>query len=236
MTVDVLYQWPSTAAIGKALTKTKLYERATVATAVRERFVAEVKSITWAYKLADLTLHLRGTPNVPEIQVFVVTAKEEDVSAEVLTAIDKAVRFPIVFEVVRGEGATATTRMVASAKQLRSGEPRLRPYLSTNWQPIDRPRQPLPTALDLPSLYVELLRPLLPLDVRPGEDAVEATSRLTQVRKLEREVVALERRMRNEPQLNRKIELRRQLRDRTTALEALTNPARRENEDARWTS
>ena len=65
---------------------------------------------------------------------------------------------------------------------------------------------------------------------------------MDQARKLEREIATLERRLRNEPQFNRKVELRRELRDRTATLAALTDPARPDCEDplmkddARWTS
>ena len=43
--------------------------------AVREKFVAEVQRITWAYKLAENTINLPGTSAVPEIQVFQIDAK-----------------------------------------------------------------------------------------------------------------------------------------------------------------
>ena len=48
---------------------------------------------------------------------------------------------------------------------------------------------------------------------------------MNQARKLQREMFALEKKLRTEPQLNRKIELRRQLREREAALSELTDPA-----------
>ena len=51
-----------------------------------------------------------------------------------------------------------------------------------------------------------------------------ATGRLDRTRKLQREIAALEKKVRNEPQLNRKIEIRRQLIERTAALTELTDP------------
>ena len=72
---DVLYRWPDSAKFGKTIPKTKFYEHASVSTAVRGRFVAEVDRITWAYKLAESTINLAGTTEVPEIQVLVIKAK-----------------------------------------------------------------------------------------------------------------------------------------------------------------
>ena len=98
-------------------------------------------------------------------------------------------------------------------------------YFSTDWLPSDTPRYPLPTALDLPSLYRGLMAPLLPFDSRPGETLNETTDRIAQARKIEREIAALRRRMGAEPQLNRRVELRRKIQDRASALNQLVDPA-----------
>lgn len=79
----------------------------------------------------------------------------------------------------------------------------------------------MPTAISLPTLYSALIAPLTPISVSAGEDVSVTAERLAAVRKLEREISTLERKLRNEPQLNRKIELRRELKDRQAALAAL---------------
>jgi hypothetical protein len=225
VTAAVLYRWPASAHFGRVVPKTKFYEHGKVVAAVREKFVAEVQRITWAYKLADSTIHLRGSDAIPEIQVFEIDAKADDVSDAVLTAIDRTVQYPIIFEVSRGDGHTAGTRMVVAHKQFGGAKPQLTGYFSTDWVPPDAPRAPLPAALDLPGLFAALIAPLLPVAPRPGERLRETTARVEDVRKLEREIAALERRLRNELQFNRKVELRRQLLDRTASLNALTNSA-----------
>ncbi|MFD3448634.1 DUF4391 domain-containing protein [Microbacteriaceae bacterium 4G12] len=217
--VPVLYRWPAAAKFGRAVPKAKFYEKSNVPTALRERFIADVRRITWAYKLADETIRLRGTEAVPEIQVFVVDAKEDVVADDVLAAIDRAVPFPIIFELGRGAEGSAEVCMVAGHKQLRPGTVRIGSYFATQWQPADAPRSPLPPALDLPGLYSALISPLLPDPARPGESMSEATGRMELARKLEREIAALQKRLRAEPQLNRKVELRRALRTKQAELE-----------------
>jgi len=219
---SLLYRWPSNAKFDRVVPKVKFYEHAHVATAVRSRFVDEVEGISWAYKLAESTIHLKGTTSVPEVQIFKIHAKAENVSDIVLTAIDKAVITPIIFEVTRENGASQQTRMVAAPKQRTTGAAKLGAYLTTSWQDAGTQRSPLPTAIDLPTLYTALLEPLLPMAARPGEDLVDVASRLQAVRQLEREIGALERRIRNEPQLNRKVELHRTLRTKQASLAALT--------------
>jgi hypothetical protein len=62
------------------------------------------------------------------------------------------------------------------------------------------------------------------LPVHPGEEVSEVATRLEKVRKLEREVATLERKIRTEPQLNRKVELRRALKAKQATLADLTSP------------
>lgn len=218
---DILYRWPEAAKFGRRVPKEKFYEHGTVSTAVREKFINEVQRITWAYKLAEATINLPGAATVPEIQVFTIDAKSDDVSEVVLGAIDKAVPFPIIFEIAHRRGERLEARTVAAHKQLGTGIPKLSAYYSTAWQPVGTSRQPLPTAITMPALYAALLQPLTPITARPGEDLSDVAYRLAEVHKLEREVTTLKRKLRTELQLNRKIELRRELKEHQAALAAL---------------
>nr|WP_241180829.1 DUF4391 domain-containing protein [Kocuria indica] len=215
-----MFRWPATAAFGRTVPKTKFYAHGTVRTALREMFIDDIQRVTWAYKLADDTIRLRGTTAVPEVQIFTVETKGADVSDDVLTAIDRTVHFPIIFEVARGD----RVRTVAAQKSLHGKAPTIGAYFTTDWQSAAGPRRPLPTALDLPSLYEALLSALLPIGMREGETVAEATERLDRTRRLQREIAALEKKLRTEPQLNRKIEVRRQLKEREAVLAELTDP------------
>ncbi|MDO8363229.1 MAG: DUF4391 domain-containing protein [Actinomycetota bacterium] len=210
-----LYRWPNSARYGKAVPKTKFYEHGKVNTSLRERFVAEVQRITWAYKLAENTINLPGSAAVPEIQVFEIVAKGNDVSDVVLAAIDKAVKTPIFFELSRTGGVRLAAAHKATARQ--------GAYFTTAWLPADSDRAPLPTAINIPSLYGALLTPLVPVSTQAGEDVGAIAERVEVARKLEREIAALERKLRNEPQLNRKVELRRILITKQATLAGLTS-------------
>lgn len=214
-TTAALYRWPESARYGKSVPKSKFYEHGKVTTAVRERFVAEVQRITWAYKLAESTINLHGSTAVPEIQVFEIEAKGDHVSDVVLAAVDNAVKTPIFFELIREGEVRLTAAHKATAK--RSG------YFATPWLPAEYGRVPLPTAINLASLYAALLAPLLPVAVHAGEDVAAIAERVEAARKLEREIAALERKLRNEPQLNRKVELRRTMKTKQAALAGLTS-------------
>lgn len=215
-----LYRWPPAAEFGRVVPKTKFYEHGNVRASLREKFVEDIQRITWAYKLAESTIRLNGTETVPEIQVFTIETKGGDVGDDVLTVIDKAVHFPIIFEVAGNE----RVRTVAAQKSLHGKTPTIGAYFTTVWQPVDSPRRPLPIALDLPGLHEVILATLLPMETRAGETVSAAIDRLGRARKLQREIASLEKKLHTEPQLNRKIELHSQIRERTAVLTELTDP------------
>ncbi len=110
-------------------------------------------------------------------------------------------------------------RTVAAHKQLGAGAPKLSAYYSTGWRPGDAERQSLPTAITPPALYAAPPQPLTPITARPGEEMSDVADRLATVRRLEREVASLERKLRTEPRLNRKVEPRRTLKTKQHELE-----------------
>ena len=211
---DVLYRWPEAARFGKTIPKTKFYERAVVTPTVRARFVAEVKGITWAYKLAESTINLPSSSEGPEIQVLVIKAKGPNVDDSVLSTIDRAIKQPVIFEIATAGG----TRMAAT---LKAGTPCGR-YYSSGWSQEDD-RRPLPPCITLSNLYAALLEPLLPIRLRGGEGLSDLADRLARVSRLERQIATLERKLRTEPQLNRKVELRRTLTAQQAKFADLTN-------------
>lgn len=212
---DVLFDWPANAAVGTRIPKERFYAQGTVPAGTKEKFVAEVAKITWTHKLSVDTVNVPSLDELVEIDVFRIDTKEGQLSDSVLTAIDKAIPRPLVFEVTRptaepGSGS-GVIRMVAAHKQLGAKVLKLSSYFSTNWMPISQDRIVLPSAINLQVLYAALLEPLTPLEMHVGESMSDVAERLETIRQLDREISVLERKLRTEVQLNRKVELRRQL-------------------------
>lgn len=216
---DVLYCWPEAAKLERRVPKEKIYGQGTVTAATRDRFVSEVAQITWAYKLAETTINLPDSAAVPEIQVLRLDAKEDDVSEQVLAAIDRAIPSPIIFEIWRTNSGIEQVRVAATHKQPGVNATKISQYFSTGWIDAEAERRPLPMAISLPALYAALLEPLAGINVRLGESMSEVADRLKEVAKLEREIKALQRKIMNEKQLNRKVEFRRNLKTKEARLE-----------------
>lgn len=217
--IDILYQWPVSARFGARVPKERFYERTASTAALREKFVTEVNRISWAFKLAAETINLPGSSEVPEIEVLQLEAKANDISVQVLASIDKAIPNPVIFEVRRDNAHGGAVRMTAAHNPVGSPPSKPSAYFSTGWMRGDSPRTPLPTAITLTSLYSALIGPLTPLAPRPGESPAVIAERLDAARRLEREISALERKLLSEPQLNRKVDLRRELRAKQAELD-----------------
>lgn len=155
-----LYDWPRAAAFGRVIPKNKIYEHAGANAGLKDLFVREVDQIVWSHKLAPETINLAATKQVAEIQVFRLTARTATLDAAVLRAIDKAISFPLIFEVAHG----GRVRLAAAYKRPSEADSTrcvLGDYFQGDWLPEDAPRAPLPVALNMGALYERLLEPLV---------------------------------------------------------------------------
>ena len=209
---SALFSYPKQAAFQRVLPKTKIYEYANPSRAVRDRFVAEVGQIVWLYKLSPETINLPARSGVPEIQVFGIATKTEELSDAVLRCIDKAIPFPIFYEL------TFENRIKAMAAYKRPNEADpgkwvVDAYFETAWKTAPASREALPLALDLAGLYERMLRAHMELPSRPGESLRAQVERISELRRKELECQKLEQRLQQEAQFNRKVELNAQVRN-----------------------
>jgi len=160
-----LYHWPRAAAFGRVIPKNKIYEHAGANTGLKDLFVREVDQIVWSHKLAPETVNLAATRQVAEIQVFRITARTATLDRDVLRAIDKAIPFPLIFEVVHGGRVRLAAAYKRQSLNKRADADSTRwlmgDYFQGNWLPEDEPRAPLPVALNMGALYERLLEPLV---------------------------------------------------------------------------
>src|SRR5690606_16317655 len=79
---------------------------------------------------------------------------------DVLRAIDKAIPFPLIFEVTHG----GRVRLAAAYKRPSEADSArwvVGDYFQADWLPEDAPRASLPVALNMGALYERLLEPLV---------------------------------------------------------------------------
>ena len=202
----------------------------------------------------DLTVNLPATKTVTEIQVFRVTLKGAELDRGVLMAIDRAIPFPLIFELIQGTRIKVAAAYKQSSRSQKSeGDSsrwRIGNYFETDWQPEHTIRQPLPVALDMGSLYEQLLSPLvqhgiahvkaqssapeakeLPAAIYAVTTTSEQADRVTLEQRIElaeaiaskqKEIQRIKARLGREKQFNKRVAINAELRDAKQKLERLT--------------
>jgi len=230
----VLFAYPKKAEFNRVLPKSKIYSYAKPSRSIRERFVEEVDEIVWKYKLAPETVNLPARPGVPEIQLFTVSLRTAEVSESVLRTIDKAIPFPIFFELSHG-GQIRSTAAFKRPSDADSAKWVVDAYFETRWLPAASERESLPVALDLAGLYEQFLRRHIALPAHPRESLKSQVERISAIRSKQAAFARLEERVHQEKQFNRKVELNRELRTLKDEINSLQGQTEKKEQDAPWT-
>ena len=221
--VTTLFEYPSNAAFGRVLAKSKIYEHGHPNTSTKELFIRQVEQIVWQFKLAPETINITGTPSVPEVQIFSVALRDKELKPKVLRCIDEAIPFPILFE-LRFDGKVKPIAAFKKPNEADTGKWVISDYFDSDWVPADTPRKPLPVVFDLEALYGHLLIPMMPYLARPGEGLQARVERMELIRLKQRELERCEARLYKEKQFNRKVAINADLRDLKQEIENLTRP------------
>lgn len=219
--MTVLFEYPQKASFGRIIPKNKIYDHAEASSSVKNLFVRQVDRIIWKYKLAPETINIPATKSVPEVQIFEISLKEQDFKFEVLQAIDKAIAFPIIFELVFAD----KIKIVAAYKRPNDADSTkwvVSDYFESEWLPCKQTRNPLPVALNLAGLYEQLLLPLMPYKPREKEKLKAQVERIGLVFAKQKELTKLEIKLAKEKQFNRKVEINGEIRIIKQEIEKLT--------------
>ncbi|MES2709324.1 MAG: DUF4391 domain-containing protein [Verrucomicrobiota bacterium] len=218
-----MFSYPRQSEFNRVVPKSKIYAHAKPGKAVKDHFVSDIGEIVWKYKLSPETINLPSRQGIGEIQVFDLALKTGALHPAVLRAIDQAIPFPILFQLSHGD----RVRFAASWKRPSEADPGkwvIEASFLTPWQPEALERPPLPVALDLASLYEQLVRQHLSLPPRPAESLRNQVGRFLAIESKEKACQQLEARLSRENQFNRKVELNSALRACRADLAILQSP------------
>lgn len=208
-----LFQYPEKAYFNRTIPKTKFYENASINKAIKDAFVSQIQQIVWAYKLSPETINLSATKSLLEIQVFNIHLKEPDLNESVLLSIDKAIPHPIIFQLIYDQ----KLKVIATYKRPNDSDETkwvIDQYYSSGWLTPEeqlQSRKPLPIALNISGLYEQMLKELMPIDAKDGENIREQSARLKDITQKQTEIKKLEADIAKEKQFNRKVEMNARL-------------------------
>ena len=128
-----------------------------------------------------------------------------------LQAIDKAIAFPIIFELVF-EGKIKIVAAYKRPNEADSTKWVVSDYFSSQWLPNNQARKSLPIALNLGGLYKQLLLPLMPYKPREKEKLKDQVARIGLIFGKQQELTKLEIKLAKEKQFNFKVEINAKIR------------------------
>ena len=187
-----MFAYPQQAEFNRVLPKNMIYKNAKPSNAVKKRFVSEVKEIVWKYKLSKDTVNLAPKGGLTEIQIFEITLKIPELNNDILRVIDKVIPYPIFYRLRFEDSINHVTayKRVSNADKCVIEE-----YFETGWNDVKAPKTPLPVALDMNSLYEQMIKSYVGLPPRNKETLNSLVERVQLIRKKQRELQAFEKKI-----------------------------------------
>ena len=209
--------YPQSTIVDKVVPKTMFYME--VHQRMKVRFVNDVAQICWLYKLSASTINVTASEKLIEIDVFVVTLKEQDCPTDVFTFIDTNMPHHIVFILKYEE----QYMLLINYKEWRDNthtQFKIAKSFATTWMP--------PTQLSLaiqgqslPRIYDNFVAQISGI----GEHKAGALGEIVETKKriiaLEAELQSLEKRMRKEPQYDVQVRMNKQVKAKRQELAGL---------------
>ena len=216
-----MFSFPDSTEFNKRIPKQKFYENIEVSSSLHRVFVEQIKIVYWRNKLAVSTLNIASGENVTEIEVFEVRLTEPILEETVLRQIDKEIPYHILFILTCGGKAQAWIGYKEAAVS-GSNAFKVNRYYHTEWMPENELRFSI-DGLNMDAVYENLVRQIAGeiLQTNSNESLKDSVERDEERRRLEKQIAALENKIRKEKQLNRRMEMNTELKRLKEELEGL---------------
>ena len=203
---------PRSTEFNKRIPKQKFYENLPVTPAIKKTFTEQIKIIYWRNKLAVTTLNIASGEQVTEIEVFEVRLNATDLAENVLRLIDREIPYHILF-LLEYDGKYQAVMGYKEAAGSGKAAFKVDRYYHTDWLA----EEDLPLHLEgltIDAVYENLIRQIAGGSLIGGESTTlkESVEQQKQRERLEKQIAALEAKIKKERQPKRKFELVGELR------------------------
>lgn len=197
---------PKSTEFNKRIPKQKFYENIAVTPAMKKAFVEQIRIIYWRNKIAATTLNLAAGEQVTEIEVFEVRLSAPKLDESVLRQIDREIPYHTLF-LLEYEGRY---QALIGYKEVAAGKTafKVHRYYSTDW--LDEDDLPVHLeGLTLDAVYENFVRQIAGnvLVEENGTTLKESIEQQKQREQLEKQIAALEAKIRKEKQPRKKFEM-----------------------------
>ena len=198
-------KFPPTTIVGKPVPKNAFYKHLEVNAKIKQRFVEDVASIHWLYKLAPSTINVEDGKLVHEVVVFSAVLKAKDCPDDVFLFIDQNMPRHVVF-ILEYDNRYKVLLNYKEWKDGQNGQFKIIKTFVTEWL-TDKQLSLTLEGQNMDALYEAMAGQISGFGTRKAEDTKRIVELEGLIDKAKRDVEAIQKRIRNERQLNRQMEL-----------------------------
>ena len=198
-------KFPPSTKVGKPVPKNAFYRHLEVNARMKQHFVDDVAGISWLYKFAPSTLNVTDGSAVHEIVFFSAVLKAKDCPDDVFVFIDQNMPRHVVF-ILEYEAHYKVLLNYKEWKEPQAGQFRIVKTFKTEWLTAEQ----LHLAIEgqtMDAVYEAMAGQVSGFGTRKSEDTKRIVELEEIIMKAKRDVDALQKKIRNERQLNRQMEL-----------------------------
>lgn len=212
---------PKSTEFNKRIPKQKFYDNLNISPSLKQSFIDNIKVIYWTNKIAASTVNLAEGKYVTEIEVFKVRLNSPVLDEAVLKQIDQEIPYHILFILEYDDKFQA---WIGYKEVARSGASafKVNKYYHTEWNPEEN----LPVRLEglsLDAAYENFVRQIAGqvLNSDQGESLKQSVERDEQAEGIKKQIDKLQVKIRREKQLNRQVQMNKELKILKKKLEDL---------------
>lgn len=213
---------PQSTEFNKRIPKQKFYEHITVSPALKKSFVDQIRMIYWRNKVAATTVNLAPGTIVDEVEIFAIKLNSAPLDEAVLRQIDREISYHIIF-LLEYEGKLQAWTAYKEKTPTANAVFKVGKYYHTEW--MTEAEMPIRIdGLNLDAVYENFVRQIAgdALKADSGESLKASVERDEKKKQLEKQIAALENKMRREKQLNRQMEMNEELKKLRIELQQTT--------------
>lgn len=228
--MENILNYPQSCVVDRVVPKTMFYKFMEVNPRMKTRFVNDVVSITWLYKLSAATMNVADTAEMKEIEVFVAQLKQPDCPPDLFSFIDQNMPHHIVFVLVYEDKAMLLInykQWIASPNGSpphqgggREGVFRITQSFTSSWVMLADLKLKV-DGQSLPRIYDNFVAQVSGI----GEHKAGAMAEIVELKKkiavAEAELKTLQAKVRKEPQFNIQMEMNKRVKAKRKELDGL---------------
>ena len=202
--------FPTSTIVAKNVPKNAFYKRAKAqrTTALRTFLTEAFESILWLYKLHPSTLNIADGQQVHEIDVFYYKMSTTHIDERLLSELDMLLPRHTLYIMDRD----GRTDLMMFPKTINAQGHIVQNGKMETWTNVDLSATPLTiTGHDMDMLYGDFLGKLSHLNTRTEAEYAKAAEQRQQQELLKRQYAALQKKIKNEKQFSRQLEMNREL-------------------------